>query len=248
MGVGERLCGDVDHRHAGILGLWGQLAELWPTRTSRSHYLMGPGRGRSDGRTDPVSSRTKSRKPEQLNDADYLRAVEPLRRLRHAVPDIHYVYTLVLAPAGGSLADSPLGTPSLAPPWGFPRWPLGHARSRSVSGGVVHFVLDAADPNAKRAGGGSDQSGVWEVYEQRTPAMMLALGDGQGSGAFVSATTEPVTDDWGTVHDGLRAAFGTRAVTRSRGRCRCGCERVSRAAEGFAANGRAPRSRSPRAF
>ena len=34
------------------------------------------------------------RRPEQLNDADYTRAVAPLRRLRQAVPTIHYAYTI----------------------------------------------------------------------------------------------------------------------------------------------------------
>ena len=155
---------------AGILGLW--VSSRNSAYENLSHYLTGLAEAAATV-VDP-ELQNKIRKPEQLNDADYLRAVEPLRRLRHAVPDIHYVYTLVL------------------------------------DGGAVHFVLDAADPNAKRAGGGSDQSGVWEVYEQRTPAMMLAFGDGRGSGV-VSATTEPVTDDWGTFMTGfapLRDAGG----------------------------------------
>ena len=155
---------------AGILGLW--VSSRNSAYENLSHYLTGLAEAAATV-VDP-ELQNKIRKPEQLNDADYLRAVEPLRRLRHAVPDIHYVYTLVL------------------------------------DGGAVHFVLDAADPNAKRAGGGPDQSGVWEVYEQRTPAMMLAFGDGRGSGV-VSATTEPVTDDWGTFMTGfapLRDAGG----------------------------------------
>jgi diguanylate cyclase (GGDEF)-like protein len=35
------------------------------------------------------------RRPEQLNDPDYVRAVAPLRRLRASVPTIHYIYTIV---------------------------------------------------------------------------------------------------------------------------------------------------------
>src|SRR4051812_6666061 len=35
------------------------------------------------------------RRPEQLNDPDYVAAVSGLRRMRAAVPDIHYLYTLV---------------------------------------------------------------------------------------------------------------------------------------------------------
>ncbi|MFL6606493.1 MAG: EAL domain-containing protein [Steroidobacteraceae bacterium] len=37
------------------------------------------------------------RRPEQLNDPDYSRAVEPLRRIRRAVPDVRYIYTLVMS-------------------------------------------------------------------------------------------------------------------------------------------------------
>ena len=35
------------------------------------------------------------RNPSQLNDADYRRAVEPLRRLRKANPDVRFIYTMV---------------------------------------------------------------------------------------------------------------------------------------------------------
>lgn len=35
------------------------------------------------------------RRPEQLDSPDYRRAVEPLRRMRLAIPDIRYIYTLV---------------------------------------------------------------------------------------------------------------------------------------------------------
>lgn len=33
--------------------------------------------------------------PDQLNGAEYLRAVEPLRRMRSALPDVRYIYTMV---------------------------------------------------------------------------------------------------------------------------------------------------------
>ncbi len=76
---------------AAILGLW---------TTSRNsitdnfrHYVMGLAQV---GATliDP-QLHNSIRRPEQLNDADYTRAVEPLRRMCKAVADIHYVYTLV---------------------------------------------------------------------------------------------------------------------------------------------------------
>jgi diguanylate cyclase (GGDEF)-like protein len=142
---------------AGIFGL------LMTSRTSAyqsfRHHLLNLAEAAS-AMVDPVLQ-NEIRRPEQLNDADYVRAVEPLRRLRRAVPDIHYVYTFTL------------------------------------DGDDVRFVLDAADPGAKSVGGVSDQSGVWEIYEHRSPAMMLALGNGHGPGV-AAATSEQVTDEWGT--------------------------------------------------
>jgi diguanylate cyclase (GGDEF)-like protein len=151
---------------AGIFGL------LVTSRTAAyqgfRHYLVSLAEAAST-MVDPVLQ-NEIRRPEQLNNADYARAVEPLRRLRRAVPDIHYVYTFTL------------------------------------DGRDVRFVLDAADPGAKSVGGVSDQSGVWEIYEHRSPAMMLALGDGHGPGV-ASATTEQVTDEWGTFMTGFAPIF-----------------------------------------
>jgi hypothetical protein len=77
---------------AGIFGL------LVTSRTSAyqsfRNYLVGLAEAAST-MVDPVLQ-NEIRRPEQLNDADYVRAVEPLRRLRRAVPDIHYVYTFTL--------------------------------------------------------------------------------------------------------------------------------------------------------
>lgn len=39
-------------------------------------------------------------RPEQLNDADYQRAVEPLRRMRLALPEVRYIYTMVRSADG----------------------------------------------------------------------------------------------------------------------------------------------------
>lgn len=38
--------------------------------------------------------------PAQLNGPEYLRAVEPLRRMRLALPEVHYIYTMVRGPDG----------------------------------------------------------------------------------------------------------------------------------------------------
>ena len=155
---------------AGVLGLW-----VSSTNTARDdfrHYLIGLAQSAATV-VDPALH-NELRRPEQLNDDDYLRAVEPLRRLRRAVPDIHYLYTFV----------------------------------RDRDG--VHFVLDAADPGARNAVGQSDQSGVWELYRPRNPALVaLALGDGIHVGK-AAATSEPITDEWGTFMSGLAPVVDAR--------------------------------------
>ena len=148
---------------AGVLGLWVSSANT--AREDFRHYLIGLAQSAAM-LVDPTLH-NGLRHPEQLNDDDYLRAVEPLRRMRRAVPDIHYLYTFV----------------------------------RDRDG--VHFVLDAADPGAKNAIGQSDQSGVWELYQPRNPALVsTALGDGIHVGR-AGATDEPITDEWGTFMSGL---------------------------------------------
>ncbi|HEY0341475.1 MAG TPA: GGDEF domain-containing protein, partial [Steroidobacteraceae bacterium] len=151
---------------AGIFGLLGT-AQTSAYQGYR-HYLMGLAKAAAT-MVDPVLH-NKIRRPEQLNDADYVRAVAPLRRLRLAVPDVHYVYTFTL------------------------------------DGSDVRFVLDAADPGAKSVGGGSDQSGVWEIYQHRSPEMMLSLGNGRGPGV-AAATSAQVTDEWGTFMTGFAPLF-----------------------------------------
>jgi len=76
---------------AGVLGLW-----VTSTNTARQdfrHYLIGLAQSAATV-VDPTLH-NELRRPEQLNNDDYLRAVEPLRRMRRAVPDIHYLYTFV---------------------------------------------------------------------------------------------------------------------------------------------------------
>jgi diguanylate cyclase (GGDEF)-like protein/PAS domain S-box-containing protein len=80
--------------------------------------------------------------------------------MRHAVADVHYVYTMV--------ADGPL----------------------------VRFVLDAADPGAQSSSGLNDQAEVWEVYSERDPAMVQALGT-PGHPGTAAATDRGYSDPWG---------------------------------------------------
>lgn len=64
----------------------------------------------------------------------------------------------------------------------------------------IRFVLDAADPGDHDGDGVDDQAGVWEVYEDRDPAMLVALGSGQPGQA--DATAEPLSDKWGSFMTG----------------------------------------------
>ena len=146
---------------AAILGLW---------LTSRQSAFDGfRGRLIDLAREAAVSIdpelHERIRRPDQLNSPEYVRAVEPLRRIRRAVPTIHYAYTIVLA------------------------------------GGEVHFVLDAADPQARTATGQPEQSGVWDVYKPITPTMIRALG------GVATASDRLHADEWGTFMSGMAPIF-----------------------------------------
>jgi diguanylate cyclase (GGDEF)-like protein/PAS domain S-box-containing protein len=78
---------------AGILGLW--VTSRNSAYAGFAHELISLAQ-EAASQVDP-QLHEQIRRPEQLNGPEYLRAVEPLRRIRRAVPDIHYVYTLVLA-------------------------------------------------------------------------------------------------------------------------------------------------------
>jgi diguanylate cyclase (GGDEF)-like protein/PAS domain S-box-containing protein len=68
-------------------------------------------------------------------------------------------------------------------------------------GDVVRFVLDAADPGDHDGDGVDDQSGLWEAYEDRDPAMLTAFGDGTAPGK-AAATDQPFSDKWGSFMTG----------------------------------------------
>jgi diguanylate cyclase (GGDEF)-like protein len=72
-------------------------------------------------------------------------------------------------------------------------------------GSKVRFVLDASVPGVGESGI-EDQSGVWEIYEERDPAMLLALGNGVHAGS-AAATDVPFSDKWGTFMTGWAPIF-----------------------------------------
>jgi len=146
---------------AGTLGLWVRATQTLHDNFSR--YLIELAQVASQF-VDP-HLHSALRRPEQINDPEYKRAVEPLRRIRAAVTDVHYIYTVV------------------------------------ADGDDVRFVLDAADPGRRGPNGIEDQSGVWEIYKERDPAMLEALGDSQHVGR-AAATERPFSDQWGTFMTG----------------------------------------------
>lgn len=75
----------------GILGLW--LSSTAAIRENYRHMLIGLA-VTAASQIDPALH-DSLRRPEQRNGPDYLRAVEPLRRMRRSVADVHYIYTMV---------------------------------------------------------------------------------------------------------------------------------------------------------
>lgn len=76
---------------AGILGLWMTSRQDIKTQYHRSLINLA----QIAATLVDAQLHQSIQRPEQLNDPDYRRAVEPLRKLRNALPDLHYVYTLV---------------------------------------------------------------------------------------------------------------------------------------------------------
>ncbi len=148
---------------AGIVGVWVAAASTIQ-RDHRSH-LTNLARVAAL-QVDPELHRRITR-PEQLNGPEYERAVEPLRRMRLALPNVRYIYTMVRG-----------------------------------EDGLVHFVLDAADPGDHDGDGVEDQSGVGEVFEDVDDTTLEALGHGQQVGR-AAATPEPTVDKWGSWMTGM---------------------------------------------
>ena len=77
---------------AGIAGLWFESRQSL-TEDYR-HHLIGLAQTAAT-LIDPVLH-ASIRRPEQQNGPEYRRAVAPLRRMRAALPEVHYIYTAVL--------------------------------------------------------------------------------------------------------------------------------------------------------
>jgi diguanylate cyclase (GGDEF)-like protein len=150
---------------AGIFGLW--VTSTGTIRANYRQYLIAL--AQTAATTIDPALQSSIRRPDQINGPDYQRAVAPLRRMRTAVADIRYIYTVV----------------------------LDHS--------AVRFVLDAADSGVG-GNGVQEQAGVWEIYEDRDPAMLLALGDETKPG-IAAATAEPYSDKWGTFMTGYAPIF-----------------------------------------
>ena len=145
----------------GVLGLW--ISAAATIRDEYGHYLQTVARTAAL-QIDPELHRSL-RIPAQRNNAAYIRAVEPLRRMRAALPDVRYLYTMVR------------------------------------DGQLVRFVLDAAEPGDHDGDGIDDQAGLWEVYSDSDPAMLVALGTGTSAG-MAAATRRPFSDKWGNFMTG----------------------------------------------
>ena len=76
---------------AGVLGLWA--TSTHSIRQNYRDYLVGLAESAATVVDAPLHERI--RRPEQRNDTDYTRAVAPLRRMRAALPDVHYIFTVI---------------------------------------------------------------------------------------------------------------------------------------------------------
>jgi diguanylate cyclase (GGDEF)-like protein len=76
---------------AGIWGLW--VSSTDSIKENYRHYLIGLAEVAATLVDVPLHDTIRD--PSQQNGPDYRRAVAPLRRLRDAVPDVRYVYTVV---------------------------------------------------------------------------------------------------------------------------------------------------------
>lgn len=148
---------------AGIVGVW--VAAASTIRRDHLSHLTSLAQVAAL-QIDPELHRSITR-PEQLNGPEYRRAVEPLRRMRLALPNVRYIYTMVRG-----------------------------------DDGLVHFVLDAADPGDNDGDGVEDQSEVWEVFEDVDATTTEALGHG-GQPGRAAATPEPTVDKWGSWMTGM---------------------------------------------
>ncbi len=148
---------------AGILGVWKATSST--IRQDFRDHLTSLALVAAQ-QVDPELHR-QLRMPAQANSAAYQRAIEPLRRMRLALPEVHAIYTMVRG-----------------------------------QDGLVHYVLDAADPGNHDGNSVDNASAVWEVYENLDPTTNVALGDGVNLGR-AAATPEPTIDKRGSWMSGM---------------------------------------------
>ena len=154
---------------AGIIGVW--VAAASTIRRDHLNHLTNLAQVAAL-QVDPDLHRSITHE-KQLNSPEYRRAVEPLRRMRLALPNVRYLYTMVRG-----------------------------------DDGLVHFVLDAADPGDNDGDGIEDQSGIREVFEDVDATTSEALGHGDQPGR-AAATPEPTIDKWGSWMTGMAPLLDT---------------------------------------
>jgi diguanylate cyclase (GGDEF)-like protein/PAS domain S-box-containing protein len=76
---------------AGVAGVWRSSEAA--IRENYQHYLIGLALAVAQ-QIDP-GLHGRIRRPEQMDSADYVAAVQPLRHFRDAIPDVKFVYTVV---------------------------------------------------------------------------------------------------------------------------------------------------------
>ena len=164
---------------AGIAGMW---ASSESTVRDNYHQHLVQLAIAAAQQVDPALH-DRIRSPAQMDGPEYRQAVEPLRRMLVAIPDIRYIYTLVR------------------------------------DGSTIRFILDAAEQGDKDRDGVEDRSAVWDISNNKTAAIQVALGH-DGEAGQPDATDWPYTDPWGTfmtgyapLHDAHR--FLPRAHRRS---------------------------------
>ena len=83
---------------------------------------------------------------------------------------------------------------------------IAYAYTMVRDGESIRFVLDAALPGDHNGDGVEDRSAVWDLYDERDPALNEALG-APGHPGRASATSAPVTDKWGSFISGYAPIY-----------------------------------------
>jgi diguanylate cyclase (GGDEF)-like protein len=165
---------------AGIFGLWATSTST--IKEDFRHYVISLAETAA-ALVDP-SLHDTIRRPGQLNDPNYKRAVEPLRQMRKAVADIHFIYTVVFEASTTRFvldaADPDAKTPD------------GHQEQSGVWEVYEESTIRLASDGAK--------------IERRDSPMLQALGF-NGERGVATALDQPVSDNWGQFMSGFAPIF-----------------------------------------